>query len=150
MSSNSHFKKQVKRIILWSVIIGGVIALFLPTTVQSSTTKLLTSSSIAVYAASPCQQFNTCPAGTPTTNAGTSENGEGIANFILTIALWLVYIAGALATLILVYGGIRYMTSNGDSNKTKTAVEIIKNAIIGLVLVIISFTIVGLIQAIVR
>ena len=52
-------------------------------------------------------------------------------------------VAGAIAVIIIVIGGIRYITSTGDSSRIKAAKDTILYAVIGLVVVIIARAIVG-------
>lgn len=53
-------------------------------------------------------------------------------------------IAGAIAVVFIVLGGIKYSTSQGDPGETKKAKETITYAIIGLVVVMLSFGILQL------
>lgn len=53
-------------------------------------------------------------------------------------------LAAAVAVVFIVLGGIRYSTSQGDPGETKKAKETIIYAIVGLVVVILSFGIVQL------
>ena len=48
---------------------------------------------------------------------------------------WAIGIAGAVALIFVVYGGIAYITSSGDPGKVKKAKDIILYALIGLVVV---------------
>lgn len=70
-------------------------------------------------------------------------------NVILLVALAVVdillRIAGLLAVGFVIYGGIKYMTSNGDLSATKSAQETIIGAVIGLVIAIIAAGLVGFI-----
>jgi Type IV secretion system pilin len=70
---------------------------------------------------------------------------EGVAAFIIQIARVVTYIAGALAVLYLVYGGVRYLTAQ-DDGATKSARGIIQNAIIGLVIVIVAYSIISIVS----
>lgn len=65
----------------------------------------------------------------------------GIAKNFLTFFLSIV---GLLAVIMLVAGGIMYITA-GDSKRVDTATSMIKNAVIGLVLVMLSLVIVRVI-----
>ena len=58
---------------------------------------------------------------------------------IVTAALEFV---GAVAVILLVYAGIRFITSGGDPKQVKAAQQIITYAIIGLVVVLCSFAII--------
>lgn len=71
-------------------------------------------------------------------------------NFILQVfAGGLIYIAGPLAVLMLVWGGSSYITAMGDQGKTDKAKKTIIYAIAGLIVIILSYSLVGNIIAIV-
>lgn len=55
---------------------------------------------------------------------------------IINIALGFL---GVIVLLIILYGGFVWMTSGGDEGKIETAKSIIKNGVIGLIIIIISF-----------
>lgn len=57
----------------------------------------------------------------------------------------LIQLAGIAAVGFIIYGGIRYIISQGDPENVQGAKKIIANAIIGLVLAIMASTIVGFI-----
>lgn len=73
-------------------------------------------------------------------NVRVDEVGEGGLvgpNGILTIATQqIVYITGVVSVIMVIYGGIKYIVSGGDSNGTKTARDTILYALIGLVIAI--------------
>ncbi len=58
----------------------------------------------------------------------------------------LLIFVGTVAVILLVYAGIRFITSGGDPKKVAGARQIITYAIIGLVLVLSSFLIITLIS----
>jgi hypothetical protein len=84
-----------------------------------------------------------------TGNGDTAGGVTGVAGILLNIARIVVYIVGALAVLFLVYGGVMYLTAGGDDGKVKSARAIITNAIIGLVIAIVAFSIVTIVQGLV-
>jgi hypothetical protein len=55
----------------------------------------------------------------------------------------LLTVAGAVAVIIIIIGGISYITSAGDSSRIKVAKDTILYAVIGLVVVIIAYAIVN-------
>jgi type IV secretion system pilin len=55
----------------------------------------------------------------------------------------LFIVAGAIAVLIMIIGGIRYITSTGDSKRIQAAKDTILYAIMGLVVVILARAIIG-------
>jgi hypothetical protein len=66
----------------------------------------------------------------------------GLAAYIINLGLG---IAGILAILFLIYGGFRYITSAGNEEQAETAKKIILNSIIGIVVIILSYTIITVI-----
>lgn len=79
------------------------------------------------------------------------DNGEivedGLQRFasilLLNIADMLLRVIGLLAVGFIMLGGFKYMLARGDSNKIVAAKKTITNAIIGLVIAMISMTIVN-------
>lgn len=64
---------------------------------------------------------------------------------LLAIADNLVRIAGLVAVAFVITGGVKFVTSNGESDRTKQARETIINALIGLVIAIIAAAVVSFI-----
>lgn len=59
------------------------------------------------------------------------------------VANVLLYILGAIAVIMIIYGGIRYVTSGGDSSSIKAAKDTILYSVIGLIVAILAFAIVN-------
>ena len=74
---------------------------------------------------------------------GATCNKSGLEGKLNTIFDTLFYIVGALAVIILIVGGIRYITSTGDAKRIQQAKDTIFYAIAGLILAILARTIVG-------
>ncbi|HUO61870.1 MAG TPA: pilin [Candidatus Bathyarchaeia archaeon] len=55
----------------------------------------------------------------------------------------MLFVLGMIAVLMIVIGGIRYTTSNGDSAATKSAKDTILYSVIGLVVAIMAYAIVN-------
>ncbi len=62
---------------------------------------------------------------------------QTVANIINTV----LFIAGILATIYLVYSGIQYITANGEPAKATAARTGIINAIIGIIVILVAFSI---------
>ena len=54
-------------------------------------------------------------------------------------------VVGLIAVLFVIYGGFRYVTSNGNEKVTSAAKQTILNALIGLVVIILSYVIVNVV-----
>lgn len=93
----------------------------------------------------PCEVFGNCLDGT--TNLKNAESAGLATNLILSISWTLIYIGVAVAVLFMVLGGWKLITANGDDATYKSGISMVVNAVIGLVLIIISMTIVTLVSA---
>ena len=59
---------------------------------------------------------------------------------VINILLWAI---GIVSVIMIIIGGIRYATSNGDSNQVSAAKNTIMYAVIGLVIAIFAYAIVN-------
>jgi hypothetical protein len=74
--------------------------------------------------------------------AGCSGSGNlttGITNILNAI----IGVIGLVAVIFIIIGGVNYMTSNGDPQKTKKAKDTILYATIGLIICALAFAIVN-------
>jgi hypothetical protein len=78
-----------------------------------------------------------------TNNKGLGENG----GYLTTLIDAFIYVAGFLAFLFLIIGGIRYLTSTGDPKRIQQAKDTVIYSLAGLVVVILARLIVGYIIA---
>jgi hypothetical protein len=61
---------------------------------------------------------------------------------LTTITNVLLFIIGAVAVVVIIIGGLRYVTSAGDAGQTKGAKDTILYAVVGLIIAIIAYAIV--------
>ena len=76
-------------------------------------------------------------------NVNTTDLESDVTGIINAV----IAVLGILAVVVIIIGGIQYMTSNGDSGKVKKAKDTILYGIIGLVIVILSAAIVNFVIA---
>lgn len=78
---------------------------------------------------------------------GTSDTGHQLGAWLAIIAMNLVrmllYVVGYASLIFIIYGGFKYMTQGDNANGTAAARKTIQNAIIGLVISILSVSIVS-------
>jgi hypothetical protein len=74
---------------------------------------------------------------------GGGENQPKLEEGIKTVVNVLLFLLGAIAVIMIIIGGIRYATSNGDAGQTKAAKDTILYAVIGLVVAILAYAIVN-------
>lgn len=69
-----------------------------------------------------------------------SATGQGIFTKIVNIMLFLV---GAIAVIMLIVGGIRYVTSGGAQDQVTAAKNTIMYAIVGIVVAVLAYAVVN-------
>ena len=80
---------------------------------------------------------------TPDGSCATNSTGTtGIQNLLKLVINVFSVIVGFIAVVMIIYGGVKYITSGGDSNNISSAKNTIVYAIIGLVIVAIAQVIV--------
>lgn len=68
-------------------------------------------------------------------NNGCKSTGPSITGIVATLVNILSFVVGIAAVIMVIIGGFKYITSNGDSNAISSAKNTIIYAIIGLVIV---------------
>ena len=74
---------------------------------------------------------------------GCPENLFGDSGVFRQVTNTILYIVGIVAVIMLIIGGIRYITSGGDAKKVTDAKNTVLYAIIGLVICLLAFAIVN-------
>lgn len=81
--------------------------------------------------------------------SGSSKDKAGNANPIFGLALsitgWITSLVAVAVVGGIVYGGLLYMTANDNSGQTKQAITIIINAVVALLLLMMTFAIINFI-----
>ncbi len=76
-------------------------------------------------------------------NGGGCTSGNEFNTFIKNIINILLFIIGAVAVIMIIIGGLRYILSGGDSSSTKSARDTVLYAVVGLVIAISAYAIVN-------
>ena len=100
----------------------------------------------AVFVASTVSSFagsTFVPSGVAQTSSLTQTGG--ITTFLSGVLNLLIGIAGFLVLVYLVISGVKYITSGGDAQKTESARKSIIAALIGIVVVLLSYILVRLV-----
>jgi hypothetical protein len=80
-------------------------------------------------------------AGYNTNQTCTSAAGGCIPQLLGQIVSGLLGVVGALFLILMLYGGVQYMTAGGDKGKVEKAIATIRNAILGLLIITASYAI---------
>lgn len=93
--------------------------------------------SLPVYADSRDEAQN----GANMANGGGGSN-QNLPDIITTIINVMLFIAAALAVIMIIYGGIRYITAHGDEKQVKVAKDTIVYSVAGLIIAILAYALV--------
>jgi hypothetical protein len=74
---------------------------------------------------------------------GSADNLFVAGGIFQQISNTLIFLVGAIAVIMLIIGGLRYVTSNGEAASIKGAKDTITYAIIGIIVAILSFALVS-------
>lgn len=86
---------------------------------------------------------------TPTTNTGTTgvttvgDGSNTLVNSVTGILNAVIGVLGLVCVVVMIIGGVNYMTSSGDAGKVKKAKDTILYGLIGLVVCVLAFAIVN-------
>ena len=82
--------------------------------------------------------------GTQNNTCGTDGKSTcGIGDVIKQVINILLFIIGSLSVIMIIFGGIKYVISNGDSSQITSAKNTILYAVIGLIVALLAYAIVN-------
>jgi type IV secretion system pilin len=88
------------------------------------------------------------PPANPFAPIGEATKGEtSLREIVLTMINFFLTFLGIVAVIMVIYAGVTYVTSAGEDEKMQSAKKTIMYAAIGLIIVLISYAIVGMIIA---
>lgn len=128
-------KKSLQSLLLVPALALGVSAVapvLQPSVVSADTASCATPSQGGVANGAKCAQGNDTP-----------ENLFGDKGIFNTIVNTLLFIIGAVAVIMLIYGGFRYVVSGGDSSAITSAKNTILYACIGIIIAILAYAVVN-------
>ena len=70
------------------------------------------------------------------------NNGESLEQDVGSVINIIIYMIGIVAVIIIIIGGLTYITSQGDPDKIRKGKNTVLYGIIGLVIVVLAFAIV--------
>ena len=75
------------------------------------------------------------------------QGGNSLTNVFRTVTNVLLFLVGAVAVIMLIVGGFRYVASNGDQNSVTGAKNTIMYALIGIVVAFLAFAAVNFVTS---
>lgn len=76
-------------------------------------------------------------------NTLANGNGDNLSNAVIGIINAVVGILALICVVVVIIGGVTYMTSSGDAGKVKKAKDTILYGVIGLIVCVLAFAIVN-------
>ena len=76
-------------------------------------------------------------------NQVNDGNNTSLTDFIKNIINILLFVIGVIAVIMIIVGGIRYVTSAGDSSAVSSAKDTVLYSVIGLVVAIMAYALVN-------
>lgn len=70
------------------------------------------------------------------------DTDTGLTDVAMNVVKWIILLAGLIAVVYLIWGGLLYITAGGDAEKATKGRTAIINAIIGIVIILLAFVIV--------
>ena len=95
------------------------------------------------FAEDPCSALPAGSAAYKAAGCGGGTSDANLPNLIKNILFAIISVAGVVAVIFTIVGGVNYMTSSGDAGKIEKAKKTILYALIGLAVCALSFAIVN-------
>lgn len=84
----------------------------------------------------------------PSTTIENPLSTSDVTGLVTNFLQWLLGIAGGVALLMLIYGGVVMVTSTGDQQKMESGKRIVTWTLFGLLIVLASFSIIKIVDQI--
>jgi hypothetical protein len=126
--------KQIFKSLTWDKVVLAVITVAIAITPVLAMTPQVTKAQLI-------NQFaQNCPQGT-----GVRCSEGNLGAIFVTIINWALAIAFILAVIFLIYGGFQYILSGGNEELAKNGRQAIFNALVGIVIIVLSYVIVQIV-----
>jgi len=83
------------------------------------------------------------PSDNPSSVSSATGGESSFRSIVLTIVNFILSFLGIIAVLFVIYGGFLYVTSAGNSEKVDQGKKIITYAVVGIVIILISFALIN-------
>lgn len=87
--------------------------------------------------------FDGCTGANAKTSVCNAESRDDAPTLVRAVINVLLYAIGVISVIMIIIGGIRYATSDGDSSKITSAKNTVLYSVIGLIVALLSFAIVN-------
>lgn len=90
-----------------------------------------------------CSSAKDCVTSGVTAAGGSTSSTTSLSSILKTITNVLLFVVGAVAVIMIIVGGLRYVTSQGDQGNLQSAKNTILYAVVGLIVAIMAYAIVN-------
>lgn len=86
-----------------------------------------------------------CPCALNSSSAACQDlsKQDGLSNILKNATNIVLFIAGALAVIMIIYGAIRFMTAHGNEKQVESARLIVTYSVIGLIIALLAYALVN-------
>ncbi len=86
-----------------------------------------------------------CPCALNSSSAACQDlsKSDGLSNTLKNATNTVLFIAGALAVIMIIYGAIRFMTAHGNEKQVESARLIVTYSVIGLIIALLAYALVN-------
>ena len=86
-----------------------------------------------------------CPCALNSSSAACQDlsKPDGLSNILKNATNIVLFVAGALAVIMIIYGSIRFMTAHGNEKQVESARLIVTYSVIGLIIAILAYALVN-------
>lgn len=120
------------------VFTGGRLLLFLLASLV-----IIARPALADCATNPTEAGCPCALNSSSAICKDLENKDGLSNTIKNATNIVLFVAGALAVIMIIYGSIRFMTAHGNEKQVESARLIVTYSVIGLIIAILAYALVN-------
>lgn len=133
-------KTRIKQFIIALAIFGGAVSVPLATQPVAAIDVFSSACSSTSSSSGGASSSGSSSGSSEVCGAAKTDDATKIVRSVINTVL---YVLAFIAVIMIIIGGIRYTTSNGDSGSIKSAKDTIMYAVIGLVVAIMAFAIVN-------
>lgn len=111
--------------------------------VQIAAVSALAILGLTLFSALPAHAALIQPTDVPANIAEATGGATSFRQLALNIVNFFLFFLGLIATVMVIYGGVTYVTAGGAQEKIESAKKIIMYAIVGIIIILLSFAIIN-------
>jgi hypothetical protein len=125
-----------KKILIFALVVGTLTVLVPTLTVSAQSPSISTVAAVSKQAA--CSGLRQVDGTTQNDCGNLEESGGGVGRILAAVTRVLSIIVGAVAIIMIIYSGLKFMTASGDTNKVASAKTTLIYALIGVAIAVLA------------